>query len=148
LLILILFFLAGSYTLYTEFYDKGDVLKKIANDLTLLIPIIITLFCACSIFFNLKKFEVNIKVTSKTYQLLRIGDSLFCIFLFLFSFAGFYTLVHNWYTEKIDSTFFIIRLCVISFAILFSVLLYINSNVFHKKLIKDAQKDEIDKIGV
>ncbi len=139
-------FLAGCYTLYTEF-KNGSFLLKLKKDISLFIPIFVTFFALVSLIFNTKKFKNSTDIEISYYKFLRIGDLFFSIFLFIVSFAGFYLLIESWYKTNLESHFFKIRISILSLVLIFSVLLYLDNLRFHKSLKNNANKSFIEEIG-
>lgn len=139
----------GCFILYDEFTNY-NFLEKLKNDLTLLIPLHLTLFSFLSIVYGTKKFTSRGFKKSKFYKFLRISDFIFSISLFLFAMFGGYFFIDSMLNStsiEFDFEFFLLRLIIILVVLLLSVLLFIDNLNFHRSLSGRVKKDTIDDIG-
>lgn len=139
----------GCFILYEEFTNY-NFLTKLKDDLTLLIPLHLTLFSFLSIVYGIKKFIRSTVKKSRLYRFLRVSDFIFSISLFLFAMFGGYYFTKSLLSStsiEFDFEFFTIRLIVILMVLLLSILLFIDNLKFHKTTSKPTQKDFIDHIG-
>ena len=137
------------FILYDEFTNY-NFLEKLTHDLTLLIPLHLTLFSFLSIVYGIKKFIRSTVKKSPLYKFLRVSDFVFAISLFLFAMFGGYYFTESLLSStsiEFDFGFFLIRLVVILMVLLMSILLFIDNLKFHKATSKSAKKDFIDDIG-
>ena len=145
-LLLITFLAFGCYILLQIFnYFKFD--NKIEDDPTLLIPIFLTLFSVVSLLFNINKLQKQLILQSSFYKILRIGDIIFSISIFILSLVGLYFLI-----ESADRTTLELKRQIITFSVLIviffcSILLFFDNIIFHKKQENIQNKDFIDEIG-
>jgi len=139
----------GCFIMYDEFTNY-NFLTKLKDDLTLLIPLHLTLFSFLSIVYGIKKFNRSNTKKSKLYRFLRASDFVFSVSLFLFAMFGGYFFIQSMLSStsiEFDFEFFILRLVVILMTLLLSILLFIDNLKFHKATSKPIKKDFIDDIG-
>ncbi|MDT7832426.1 hypothetical protein RQM59_08545 [Flavobacteriaceae bacterium S356] len=139
----------GCFILHDELTNY-NFLTKLKNDLTLLIPVHLTLFSCLSMLYTIQKFRRRVFKKSRLYTFLRISDFIFSIPLFIFGLFGAYFLTQSTILDggvESDANFFMLRIVVISLILTLSVLLFIDNLKFHKFVSTPVKTDTIEDIG-
>lgn len=146
-ILLTCFLFLGVFILSKEF--KGfNILLRIEEDYSLLIPISVTFFSIMSLLFNINKLQKQLISQSTIYKILRIGDIVFSISLFIFSIVCIYFFVESSDKTTLEFNYQLIIWSVLIVFLLFSILLFLDNIFFHKEQENILKKDSIDEIGV
>ena len=146
-IILTCFLFLGIYVLAKQFIGF-DILLKIKEDSSLLIPINLTFFSIMSLLFNINKLQKQLNSQSTIYKILRIGDIVFSISIFTFSIVCIYFFVESSDKTNLEFNNQLFIWSVLIVLILFSILLFLDNIFFHKEQEEILKKDSIDEIGV
>jgi amino acid transporter len=137
----------GIFILIKQFKDF-DILLRIKEDSSLLIPISLTFFSIMSLLFNINKLQKHLISQSTIYEILRIGDVVFSISMFIFSTVCIYFFVESLDKTTLEFNNKLLIWSALVVVILFSILLFLDNIFFHKEQENILKKDSIDEIGV
>ena len=102
-----------------------------------------------SLRFNILKLADNPR-RKKIYKLIRVGDLIFSLYLFVFSVMVLGRIMIN-YINLIDTNYQMIipmgTIVMYAFFILLSIALFVDNLKFHKSLSHSNQEDSIEDIG-
>ena len=145
-ILLICFFFLGIYILLEEF-SKHNLTNRIKEDPTLLIPVFLTLFSIVSLLYNINKLQKSLILQSSIYKILRIGDVVFSISMFLFSILSIYFFAESLDKTTLEFNHQLLLWSVLLVFLLFSIFLFLDNLLFHKEQEHIFKKDSIDEIG-
>lgn len=145
-LVLVVFLTLCGSVLYSEF-KLFNIFEKIKADPTLLIPIQLSVFGVFSLLFNLEKFKKTVFIETTSYKILRIGDTIFCLSLFIILVVGIYYFSIVLHTNLNSFNFYLIRGLIIVLLLCFNFLIFIDNLKYHKTKLKSLKTDFIDEIG-
>lgn len=146
-ILLTCFLFLGIFILIKQFKDF-DILLRIKEDSSLLIPISLTFFSIMSLLFNINKLQKHLISQSTIYEILRIGDVVFSISMFIFSTVCIYFFVESLDKTTLEFNNKLLIWSALVVVILFSILLFLDNIFFHKEQENILKKDSIDEIGV
>lgn len=146
-ILLTCFLFLGIFILSKQF--RGfDILLRIKEDSSLLIPLSLTFFSIMSLLFNLNKLQKQLILHSTIYEILRIGDVVFSISIIIFSAVCIYFFVESLDKTNLKFNNQLLIWSMLIVVILFSILLFLDNIFFHKEQENILKKDSIDEIGV
>lgn len=145
--ILITCFLFFGLYILLEVFKSFHFNLKIKTDPYILIPIHLTFFSFVSLLYNVNKFQKQLVFEAPIYKILRIGDIIYSISIFIFSVVCIYFTIDNLKISTLQISRQIIFFTILLVLFFLSILLFFDSIFFHKEQKNILKKDFIDEIG-